>query len=80
MEHAKLYHIGCAQCVITEKELASLMDSDHLDVINLSEERSRVEEAIMHGVKSVPALITPNGLVLHLNVGMQTDDLAGVAL
>lgn len=80
MEHSKFYHAGCAKCIVTEQELLNLMDPSMVDIINLSENRNRVEEAIHQGVKSVPALVTPNGAVLHINYSMSVDEISQVVL
>ena len=79
MEHAKLYHIGCAKCEITARELMDMMLPDAVDIVNLSENPNRLEEAIRCGVKHVPALVTANGVVLHLNRGVDTDAVAAAS-
>ncbi|MGX1752491.1 MULTISPECIES: hypothetical protein [Sphingobacterium] len=38
-------------------------------------ERSKVDEAAASGVKSVPALVLPNGNVLHINFGASIEEL-----
>ena len=45
--------------------------------MNIGENRSRINEAENAGVKSVPALLTPNGNVLHLNFGASMADVKG---
>ncbi len=44
-------------------------------VIHLGMERSKVDEAAASGVKSVPALVLPNGNVLHINFGASIEEL-----
>ncbi|MDT8347807.1 MAG: thioredoxin family protein, partial [Flavobacteriaceae bacterium] len=39
--------------------------------------RNRIAEAEQAGVKSVPALVTPNGNVLHINFGASMADVKG---
>jgi hypothetical protein len=43
------------------------LGNDKLDVIHLGEKKERINEAEAAGVKSVPALVTDNGNVLHIN-------------
>ena len=40
-----------------------------MDIVHIGEDRTRIAEAEKIGVKSVPALVTPNGNVLHFNFG-----------
>jgi glutaredoxin 3 len=45
--------------------------------IHLGTDKSRIEEAVKAGVKSVPALVTPKGNVLHINFGASMADVIG---
>ncbi len=69
------YHAGCSVCMSAEKEILGLIDPSKVEVVHLGEEKSRVLEAKNAGVRSVPALITPNGQVLHINFGAAIEAL-----
>lgn len=75
MSKAIFYHAGCPVCVSAEQDLLNLIPEDQVEVIHLGEERSKVKEAEKAGVKSVPALVLPNGNVLHINLGASIEDL-----
>lgn len=75
MSKAKFYHAGCPVCVTAEQEIVSLIGANGVEVIHLGEDKGRVAEAEKQGVKSVPALVTPSGNVLHINFGAGIDDL-----
>lgn len=77
MSKSVFYHAGCPVCVSAEQELLGLMDTSSVEVVHLGETRSRIDEAANAGVKSVPALLTPNGNVLHINYGASLDDVRG---
>lgn len=71
------YHAGCPVCVSAEDELVSLIGNDNVDIVHLGEEKSKISNAESAGVKSVPALVTPNGNVLHINFGASLEDVKG---
>ncbi|OBW41280.1 hypothetical protein AB670_02397 [Chryseobacterium sp. MOF25P] len=75
MSKAIFYHAGCPVCVSAEQDLLHLIPEDQVEVIHLGEEKSKVKEAEKAGVKSVPALVLPNGNVLHINFGASIEDL-----
>lgn len=75
MAKSIFYHAGCPVCVNAEQELLSLMDKTQVDVVHLGESINRIQEAVNIGVKSVPALVTPNGNVLHINYGASIEDV-----
>jgi glutaredoxin-related protein len=75
MSKAKFYHAGCPVCVSTESDIINLIGNDKLDVIHLGEKKERINEAEAAGVKSVPALVTDNGNVLHINYGASLQDV-----
>tara|TARA_R110000868_G_scaffold78909_2_gene224725 strand:- start:874 stop:1107 length:234 start_codon:yes stop_codon:yes gene_type:complete len=77
MSKSVFYHAGCPVCVSAEQEILSLIDKSQVDVVHLGEARNRIEEAESAGVKSVPALLTPSGNVLHLNFGASMQDVKG---
>lgn len=71
------YHAGCPVCVSAEQEIVALIGNEKVEIVHLGEQRSRIEEAEAHGVQSVPALLTPNGNVLHINFGASMADVKG---
>ena len=77
MSKSILYHAGCPVCVSAEQDIVSLIGSDKVEIVHIGEDRSRIAEAEAKGVNSVPALLTPNGNVLHLNFGASIADVKG---
>ncbi|MFN3194934.1 MAG: thioredoxin family protein [Chlorobiota bacterium] len=77
MSKSIFYHAGCPVCVSAENELVSLIGSEKVDIIHLGEQISEISNAENAGVKSVPALVTPNGNVLHINFGASLEDVKG---
>ena len=75
MSKSVFYHAGCPVCVSAEHEIVSLIGKDKVSVVHLGEDKSRLQEAKDAGVKSVPAMVTPNGQVLHINFGAAISDL-----
>lgn len=77
MSKSIFYHAGCPVCVSAENELVSLIGNEKVDIIHLGEQISEISNAENAGVKSVPALVTPNGNVLHINFGASLEDVKG---
>lgn len=77
MSKSVFYHAGCPVCVSAEQEILDLIGNANVEIVHLGEDRSRIEEAERAGVKSVPALVTPNGSVLHINFGATLDAVKG---
>lgn len=75
MKKSVFYHAGCPVCVSAEHDIINLIGQDNIEVVHLGEERDRIDAAEKAGVKSVPALITPNGNVLHINFGASLEDV-----
>ncbi len=75
MSKSIFYHAGCPVCVSAETEILNLMDPSSVDVIHLGKDKSRIKAAEKAGVKSVPALVTPSGNVLHINYGASLEDV-----
>lgn len=75
MAKAVFYHAGCPVCVSAEKDILNLIPENQVEVIHLSTDKSKVKDAENAGVKSVPALVLPNGNVLHINFGASIEDL-----
>lgn len=74
MSKSIFYHAGCSVCINAEQELLNLITTE-VEIVNLGETRSRISEAEKFGVKSVPALVTPNGNTMHINFGASISDL-----
>lgn len=77
MSKTIFYHAGCPVCISAEHDIINLIGKDNVEVVHIGENRSRIEEAEKLGVKSVPALVTPNGNVLHINFGALMADVKG---
>lgn len=77
MAKSVFYHAGCPVCVSAEHDIVNLVGEDNVEVVHIGEEHSRIDEAEKAGVKSVPALVTPNGNVLHINFGASIADVRG---
>lgn len=77
MGKSVFYHAGCPVCVSAEHDIINLIGLDNVEIVHIGEERSRIGEAERAGVKSVPALVTPNGNVLHINFGASMEDVKG---
>lgn len=77
MGKSVFYHAGCPVCVSAEHDIVSLLGADKVEVVHFGNDKSRIAEAERAGVKSVPALVTPNGNVLHLNFGASMADVKG---
>ena len=77
MSKSIFYHAGCPVCVSAEHDIVNLIGSSNVDIVNIGTDRSRIAEAETAGVKSVPALVTPNGNVLHINFGASMADVKG---
>lgn len=77
MKKSIFYHAGCPVCVSAEHDIVNLVGSKNVEVVNIGENRSRIPEAEKAGVKSVPALVTPNGNTLHINFGASMADVKG---
>lgn len=71
------YHAGCSVCLSAEQDIITLIGADNVNIIHLGEDRSKIEDAEKSGVKSVPALVTPNGNVLHINFGASMEAVKG---
>ncbi|HNU43070.1 MAG TPA: thioredoxin family protein, partial [Cyclobacteriaceae bacterium] len=69
MTKSIFYHAGCPVCISAEHDIVNLIGAAHVEIVHIGNDRSRIAEAEKAGVKSVPALLTPNGHVLHINFG-----------
>jgi hypothetical protein len=77
MSKSIFYHAGCPVCVSAEQDILNLINPSNVEVVHLGNEKSKIAAAEAAGVKSVPALVTPNGNVLHLNFGASMADVKG---
>ncbi len=77
MSKSIFYHAGCPVCVSAEHDIVNLVGTENVEVVNIVEDRTRITEAEKAGVKSVPALVTPNGNTLHINFGASLADVKG---
>ncbi|MDT8411269.1 MAG: thioredoxin family protein [Vicingaceae bacterium] len=77
MRKSIFYHAGCPVCVSAEHDIISLIGENNVELVHIGEDRNRIAEAENAGIKSVPALLTPNGNVLHINFGASIADVKG---
>jgi len=77
MAKSIFYHAGCPVCISAEQDIVNLIGKDNVELVHIGEDRNRIAEAEKAGVQSVPALLTPNGNVLHLNFGASMADVKG---
>lgn len=75
MKKSIFYHAGCPVCISAEHEVIELIGSSNVEIVDLVNDKSKIEVAEKAGVKSVPALVTPNGSILHINFGASMSDL-----
>ncbi len=75
MSKSIFYHAGCPVCLSAEQEVIGLLGAEKVEVIHLGKDKSKIPQAEKIGVKSVPALITPSGNVLHINYGSSIADV-----
>lgn len=77
MSKSIFYHAGCPVCISAEHDIINLIGAENVDIVHFGEDSSRITEAENAGVKSVPALVTPNGNVLHINFGASMEAVKG---
>lgn len=77
MSKSIFYHAGCPVCISAEHDIVNLIGADNVEIVHLGEDNSQIKNAEMAGVQSVPALLTPNGNVLHINFGASMADVKG---
>lgn len=77
MSKSIFYHAGCPVCVSAEHDIINLVGSNNIDIVHLGEDKSQITAAENAGVKSVPALVTPTGNVLHINYGASMAEVKG---
>lgn len=77
MGKSVFYHAGCPVCVSAEHDIVELVGASNVEVVHLGHDKGRIAEAETAGVESVPALVTENGNVLHINFGASIADVKG---
>ena len=77
MSKSIFYHAGCSVCISAEHDIIELIGKNNVEIVNIGEDKSRINEAELAGVNSVPALLTPSKNVLHLNFGASITDVKG---
>ncbi|MDE1208398.1 thioredoxin family protein [Tenacibaculum larymnensis] len=77
MSKSIFYHAGCPVCVSAEQDIINLIGLDNVEVVHFGNDKNRILEAENAGVKSVPALVTPTGNVLHINFGASMEEVKG---
>ncbi len=77
MSKSVFYHAGCPVCLSAEQDIVALIGEDQVEIVHFGKDQSRIPEAEELGVKSVPALVTPAGHVLHINFGASMADVKG---
>ena len=77
MSKSIFYHAGCSVCLSAENDILNLINPLNVEVVHLGQDKSRIAEAEKAGVNSVPALVTPEGHVLHINFGASLQDVKG---
>ena len=75
MNKSIFYHAGCPVCISAEHDIIHLVGAENVEIVNIGEDKSRIAEAEKAGIKSVPALVTPNGNALHINFGASIADV-----
>lgn len=77
MSKSVFYHAGCPVCLSAEHDIVDLLGAENVEIVHFGTNQSRIAEAEKAGVKSVPALVTPSGNVLHINFGASMADVKG---
>lgn len=77
MSKSIFYHAGCPVCISAEHDVIDLIGKDNVEIVHFGDEKSRIDEAVKAGVQSVPALVTPQGNVLHINFGASIEEVIG---
>ncbi|HAO26630.1 MAG TPA: thioredoxin family protein [Chryseobacterium indologenes] len=67
MKKSVFYHAGCPVCISAEHDIVNLIGTENVEIIHLGNDKAKIAQAEESGVRSVPALVTPSGNVLHIN-------------
>ena len=77
MKKSIFYHAGCPVCISAEHDIVNLIGASNVEIVHLGEHKNQLDTAENAGVESVPALLTPNGNVLHINFGASMKEVRG---
>ena len=45
MSKSIFYHVGCSVCVSAEQDIINLIGAEHVEIINIGEDKNRIPEA-----------------------------------
>jgi glutaredoxin len=73
---AIFYHAGCTVCLSAEQNIAAAIDGSRydLEIIHLGNQKEKIHDAKVSGVRSVPALVIDNK-PFHINFCANLTDL-----
>ncbi|WP_185286023.1 thioredoxin domain-containing protein [Chryseobacterium indologenes] len=75
MKKSVFYHAGCPVCISAEHDIVNLIGTENVEIIHLGNDKAKIAQAEQSGVRSVPALVTPSGNVLHINFGASMEEV-----
>ncbi|ATN05232.1 thioredoxin family protein [Chryseobacterium indologenes] len=75
MKKSVFYHAGCPVCISAEHDIVNLIGTENVEIIHLGNDKAKIAQAEESGVRSVPALVTPSGNVLHINFGASMEEV-----
>ncbi|AZB16812.1 thioredoxin family protein [Chryseobacterium indologenes] len=75
MKKSVFYHAGCPVCISAEHDIVNLIGTENVEIIHLGNDKAKIAQAEESGVRSVPALVTPSGNVLHINFGASIEEV-----
>ncbi|ASE61148.1 thioredoxin family protein [Chryseobacterium indologenes] len=75
MKKSVFYHAGCPVCISAEHDIVNLIGTENVEIIHLGNDKTKIAQAEESGVRSVPALVTPSGNVLHINFGASMEEV-----
>ena len=80
MKKSVFYHAGCPVCISAEHDIVNLIGTENVEIIHLGNDKAKIAQAEESGVRSVPALVTPSGNVLHINFGASIEEVKKIAV
>ncbi|GAE65349.1 thioredoxin family protein [Chryseobacterium indologenes] len=75
MKKSVFYHAGCPVCISAEHDIVNLIGTENVEIIHLGNDKAKIAQAEQSGVRSIPALVTPSGNVLHINFGASMEEV-----
>lgn len=75
MKKSVFYHAGCPVCISAEHDIVNLIGTENVEIIHLGNDKAKIAQAEESGIRSVPALVTPSGNVLHINFGASMEEV-----